>query len=145
MFIQVKFCRNAPLQLGRALGINADQLTTAAQDEEEWRKAAKQGAERFMVEWIAAEKVKAGLLHAVVCPNITGRTKEGIARSNHVRVCLFAIVDNFPQVARSCILRSVRRFHVVVLWRYVCFVLFRFRLIAFIQAATLRSIVHRYK
>ena len=34
----------------RALGINADQwtITTAAQDEEEWRKMAEQGVERFM-------------------------------------------------------------------------------------------------
>ena len=33
----------------RACGISADQWTTAAaQDEGEWRKAAEQGAERFM-------------------------------------------------------------------------------------------------
>ena len=32
----------------RPLGINADQWTTAAQNEEEWRKTAKQGAERFL-------------------------------------------------------------------------------------------------
>ena len=35
----------------RAFGINADQWTTAAQDEGEWRKTA----EGFMAEWIAAE------------------------------------------------------------------------------------------
>ena len=40
----------------RALGINADQWTTSAQDEGGWRKAAEQGAERFMAKWIAAEK-----------------------------------------------------------------------------------------
>ena len=28
--------------------------------------------------WIATEKAKAGLRHAVVCPNVTGRTKERI-------------------------------------------------------------------
>ena len=33
----------------RAFGINADQWTTAAQDEGEWRRTAEQGAERFMV------------------------------------------------------------------------------------------------
>ena len=39
----------------RAFGINADQWTTAAQDEGEWRRrAAKQGAERFMAKLIAA-------------------------------------------------------------------------------------------
>ena len=32
----------------RAFGINADQWTTAAQDEGEWRRTAKQGAEHFM-------------------------------------------------------------------------------------------------
>ena len=65
----------------RAFGINAVQLTTATQDEEEWRRTAKQGAEHFMAKWIAAEKNKAGLRHAVVCPNATGRTKERITRS----------------------------------------------------------------
>ena len=37
---------------------------------------AKQGAERLVAKWIAAEKVRAGLRHAVVWPNETGRTKE---------------------------------------------------------------------
>ena len=55
----------------RAFGINADQGTTAAQDEGEWRRTAKQGAEHFMAEWIVAGKTKAGLRHAVVCPNVT--------------------------------------------------------------------------
>ena len=32
----------------RAFGINADQWTTAAQDEGEWRRTAEQGAEHFM-------------------------------------------------------------------------------------------------
>ena len=32
----------------RAFGINADQWTTAAQDEEERRKTVEQGAEHFM-------------------------------------------------------------------------------------------------
>ena len=40
----------------RAFGINADQWTTAAQDEGEWRRAAEQGAEHFMAKWIIAEK-----------------------------------------------------------------------------------------
>ena len=42
----------------RAFGINADQWTTAAQDEGEWLKTAEQGAERFMARWIAAEKLE---------------------------------------------------------------------------------------
>ena len=65
----------------RAFGINADQWTTAAQDEGEWRRTAEQGAEHVTAKWIAAEKTKDGLRHAVVCPNVTGRTKERIAQS----------------------------------------------------------------
>ena len=60
----------------RAFGINADQWTTAAQDEGEWRRTAEQGAEHFMVELIAAEQDKAELRHAVVCPNVTGKAKK---------------------------------------------------------------------
>ena len=59
----------------RAFGINANQWTTAAQDEGEWRKTAEQGAEHFMAKWNAAEEARAGLQHAAVCPNVTGRTK----------------------------------------------------------------------
>ena len=54
----------------RAFGINADQWTTVAQDEGEWRKAEEQGAERFMAKWVAAEKVRAGLAglrYVIVC------------------------------------------------------------------------------
>ena len=41
------------------------------------RRTAEQGAEHFMAKWIVAEKTKAGLRHAVVCPNVTGITKKG--------------------------------------------------------------------
>ena len=77
----------------RAFGINADQWTTAAQDEREWRKTAEQGAEHFMVKWIVAEKAKAELRHAVVCPYVTGRTKERIAQSKRARAGSLALVD----------------------------------------------------
>ena len=60
----------------RAFGINADEQTTAAQDEGEWRRTAEQGVEHFMAKWIAVEKAKAVLRHAVVCPNVTGRIKD---------------------------------------------------------------------
>ena len=66
----------------RAFGINADQWTTAAQDEGEWRRTAEREAGHFMAKWILAEKTKAGLRHAVVCPNVTGRTKTRIAQSS---------------------------------------------------------------
>ena len=71
----------------------ADQWTTAAQDEGEWRRTAKQGAEHFMTKWIAAEEVRAGLRHAVVFPNVTGRTKERIAQIKRVRAGSLALVD----------------------------------------------------
>ena len=76
----------------RAFGINADQWTIAAQDEGEWRRTAEQGAEHFMAKWIVAEKTKAGLRHAVVCPNVTGRTKERIAQSKRARAGSLALV-----------------------------------------------------
>ena len=77
----------------RAFGINADHLTTAAQDEGGWRRTAEQGAEHFMVKWIAAEKARAGLRHAVACPDVTGRTKDRIAQSKRARAGSPAIVD----------------------------------------------------
>ena len=76
-----------------AFGVNADQWTTAAQDEGEWRRKAEQGAQHFMAKWIAAEKAKAGLRHAVVCPNVTGKTNERIAQSKRGRAGLLALVD----------------------------------------------------
>ena len=77
----------------RAFGINADQWTTAAQDEGEWRRTAEQGAGNFMAKWVAAEKIKAGLRYAVVCPNVTGRTKKRIAQSKQARADSLALVD----------------------------------------------------
>ena len=63
----------------RAFGLNADLWTTEVQDEGEWRRTAEQGAEHFMAKWIAAEKATAELRQAVICPNMTGRTKERMA------------------------------------------------------------------
>ena len=77
----------------RAFGINADQWTTAAQDEGEWRRTVERGAEHFIPKWIVAEKTKAGLRHAVVCPNVTGRTKKRIAQSKRARAGSLALVD----------------------------------------------------
>ena len=78
----------------RAFGINADQwTTTAAQDEGEWRRTAEQGAEHSMAEWIAAAKARAGLRHAVVCPNVRGRAKERIAQNKRTRASSLALVD----------------------------------------------------
>ena len=73
--------------------INADQWTTAAQDEGDWRRTAERGAEHFMAKLIVAEKAKAGLRHAVVCSNVTGGTKKRIAQSKRDRAGSLALVD----------------------------------------------------
>ena len=46
-----------------------------------------------MAKWIGAKKAEAGLRHAVVCPNVTGRTKERIAQSKQARAESLALVD----------------------------------------------------
>ena len=70
--------------------VDYDYIMIVAQDEWKWRKAAEEGVERFMAKWTAAEKVRAGLRHAVVgCPNVTGRIKERIAQSKRCS-CWFA-------------------------------------------------------
>ena len=75
----------------KSFRINADQWTTAAQDEGEWRKTAERGAEHFMAKWIAAEKAWTGLRHAVVCPNVMGKVKERIVQSQCARAGSLAI------------------------------------------------------
>ena len=42
---------------------------------------------------ISAEKAMAGPRHAVVCPNVTGRTKERIAQGKRARAGSLAFVD----------------------------------------------------
>ena len=46
-----------------------------------------------MAKGIAAERARDGLRHAVVCPNVTGRTEERIAQSKRARAGLLVIVD----------------------------------------------------
>ena len=95
-----------------------------------------------MAKWIAAEKVRAGLRHAVVCLNVTERTKARIAQSKCARrASSLANVDQ-PQVTRTCILRA----DAVLLFSGVTFVSFLFRSLpfAFIEAEALRSIVLLY-
>ena len=53
-----------------------------------------------MATWIAAEKVRAELRHATVCPNVAGRTKERIAQSKRARAGSLAIVHQ-PQVSAN--------------------------------------------
>ena len=51
-----------------------------------------QDGRSFMAKWIVAEKVKAGLRHVVVCPNVTGKTKERKAQSKRARGGSLAIL-----------------------------------------------------
>ena len=69
-----------------------------------------------------------------------------IAQSKRARAGSLVKVDWPQQVARTCILRKflVCKCRVVFLWRYVCLVLFRFRIFAVIEAAALRPIVLQY-
>ena len=46
-----------------------------------------------MAKLIAAEKARAGLRHAAVCSNATGRTKERIAQSKRARAGSLNLVD----------------------------------------------------
>ena len=46
-----------------------------------------------MAKWVTAEKVNGALQHAVVCPNVTGRTKERIAQNKRARAGSLPIVD----------------------------------------------------
>ena len=76
----------------QSFGINADQWTTAAQDEGEWPRTAELGAEHFMANWIVAEKTDAGLRYKVVCPNVTRTPAEKLAQSKRARAGSLAFV-----------------------------------------------------
>ena len=62
----------------RAFSLNVDQWMIPVQGEGGWRKTAEQAAEHFMAKWIAAEKNRAGLRHAVVCSNVAERNKRRV-------------------------------------------------------------------
>ena len=74
----------------RVFGINANQWTTAAQDEGEWCGTAEREAEHFMAKWIVAEEAKAGLGHAVVCPNVGDGKDEEEDSPKQAGSCWFA-------------------------------------------------------
>ena len=123
--------------------MNTDQWTTAAQYEGKWRRTAEQGAERFMAKCISVEKARAGLRHSLVCLNVTGRTKGKLVQSKRARAGSLAIVD-WPQVARTCILRafglqiSCRLSLVLRFFSFTWFCVY-----AFTEAAALRPTVLR--
>ena len=60
-----------------------------------------------MAKWIAAEKARAGLRLVVVCPNVTGRTKKMIAQSKRSRAGSLVVIVDWPQLARTRILRAL--------------------------------------
>ena len=98
-----------------------------------------------MAKWIAAEKkAKAGLRHAVVCPNVTGSTKERRAQSSGLVLVRSPLLTShkWSEFVSSGHLNC--RCHCAFLWYSLCFVLHRFRLYAFVEAAAFRSIVLRY-
>ena len=59
----------------------------------EWRKTTEQGVKYFTAKWNIAEKFRTGPWGAVVCPNVTGRSKGRIAQCRRIRAGLLAIVD----------------------------------------------------
>ena len=86
----------------RGFGINADQWTTAAaQDEGEWRSTAEQGAEDFVVKWIAAKKATAGLRHAVVMLERDGKN-QGEDSPKQTGSCWFTAFFSFPFLPFFC-------------------------------------------
>ena len=113
-----------------AFGINVHQRTPTAQDEGEWRKTAEQGAERFMAKLVSVEKVRVGVRHAVLCPNVTGRTNERIAQNKRAHASSLAMVDK-PQVARTSILRFLLLFTMLCCFSLVLLHLFGFPFVWF--------------
>ena len=82
-----------------------------------------------MAKWIVAEKTKAGLRHAVVCSNVTGRTKKRVAQSK----CWFARPCWLATSGANLYPPGVWFVDVMAffLWCYVCFVLLRFSSLCF--------------
>ena len=128
----------------RAFGNNANQWTTAAQDEGEWHRAAEKGAEHFVAKWIATEKNKAGLRHTVVCSNVTEGPRRGWPKASGLVLVCSPLLTSHKGRELVPSGRLVCRCHDVFLWCYVCFVLLRLSLYVFVEAAALRLIVLRY-
>ena len=80
----------------------------------------------------------------MVCLNVTGRTKKRIAQSKRARAGSLAMLTSHMWRERVSSRRLVCRCHDLFLWCTACFVLLRFDLYAFAEAAALRSIVLRY-
>ena len=77
----------------RAFGINADQWTTAAQDESEWRRTAEQGEDHSETDRCGKSQGWTTASSNMPEPDVTGRAKERIAQSKRNRAGSLAIVD----------------------------------------------------
>ena len=73
----------------RACGINADQWTTSAQDEGEWRRTAKQGAEHFMAKMDRSRKKQDWTTACTGMPERDGRD-QGEDSPKQAGSCWFA-------------------------------------------------------
>ena len=76
----------------RTFGSNAYQWTTGAQDEGKW--TAEKGAGRFMGEMDRCRESQGWTTRrtVLICPNLTGSTKERIAQSKRARAGSPAII-----------------------------------------------------
>ena len=90
----------------------------------------EQGAERFIAQWTAAEKVRAGLRHPVVCQNVTVRTKDTKAQIKSARDGSLVIIithkcwrELVPSERMSCCCLSLAS-------RLVCFLFSSFLLLS---------------
>ena len=77
----------------RSFGINADPVNDCSPGGGGMVQNGRTGDRIFHGKIDRCRKTKAGLRHAVVCPNVTGRTEERIAQSKRTRAGSLALVD----------------------------------------------------
>ena len=119
----------------RAFGINADQWTTAAQDEGEWRRT------RGGTFHSKLDRCRESQGWTTACSGMPDRDGKDQGEDVLVRLPLLTS-HKWRELVSSG--RLVCGCHDVFLWCSVCFVLFCFRSYAFVEAAALRSSVLRY-
>ena len=117
-------------------------VMTRGNGAERWNKGRK-------ISWrngsLHAEKAKAGLWHAVVCPNVTGRTKKRIAESKQARAGSLALVDYLIATSGANLYPTDVWFaDVMTSFSGVTFVLFCFVFVSMLSLKALRSFVLRY-
>ena len=123
-----------------------------AQSEGECGKTVEPGVERFMAKWIAEEKARTGLRHAVVYPNVTGRTKDRISQSKRARDPSSLVFYSRLATSSAKLYLSGVSFadampyslSLALRCRFLCLTSFRFRLLALVKSAALRPIALRY-